>query len=82
MLKILFTETATNLRSFLQSVLPTIDTDWWKKFVVSALSFQQMRNYGTSARQKTTPAGAGQPPFDFTAEFYRVLGIKCLYLMN
>jgi hypothetical protein len=41
MLNILFTETANNLRTFLESVLPAIETDWWKKFVVSALSFQQ-----------------------------------------
>lgn len=43
MLNVLFTETANNLRSFLQNVLPSVDADWWKKYVISALSFQQQR---------------------------------------
>lgn len=43
MLNILFSETANNLRSFFQNVLPDIDADRWKKYVVSALSFQQQQ---------------------------------------
>ena len=43
MLNILFTETSNNLRTFLRNVLPSIDADWWKKFVESGLSFQQRR---------------------------------------
>jgi superfamily II DNA or RNA helicase len=43
MLSILFTETANNLRSFLQKVLPSLDESWWKKYVLTALTFQQHR---------------------------------------
>ncbi|MCC6544739.1 MAG: DEAD/DEAH box helicase family protein [Nitrospirae bacterium] len=43
MLELLFTDTSENIRSFLQTVLPSFDKEWWKKYVISALSFQQQR---------------------------------------
>lgn len=40
---LLSSDTPASLRSFLQDVLPSLAEDWWPRFVVSSLSFQQQR---------------------------------------
>ncbi len=43
MFSLLSNETAESVRSFLNSVLPEVSTDWWSSNVVPSLSFQQQR---------------------------------------
>lgn len=43
MLNLLFSETSVAIRAFLQDVLPSLAEDWWKKYVLSTLTFQQQR---------------------------------------
>jgi ATP-dependent helicase HepA len=43
MYNLLSQETADSLRSFLLNVLPTLAEDWWARYVINALTFQQQR---------------------------------------
>lgn len=43
MFSLLSNETAESVRSFLNSVLPEVSTDWWSANVLPSLSFQQQR---------------------------------------
>ncbi|MBV5340807.1 MAG: DEAD/DEAH box helicase family protein [Deltaproteobacteria bacterium] len=43
MFSLLSNETAESVRSFLNSVLPEVSTDWWSSNVTPSLSFQQQR---------------------------------------
>lgn len=43
MYNLLSNETADTLRVFLQNTLPPLAKEWWARYVVSALTFQQQR---------------------------------------